>query len=662
MFKVDGTRLIWRFDAQQLWLEPWGENSLRVRATQEAEMPCRDWALLSVEPAHDTHITIADREARITNGKLEARVSASGKLSYYNADGKLLLEEFVRDMSQPDYTSHMRIYGREFKPIRGGLYELTARFESSRDEKLYGMGQYQQPMLNLKGALLELAQRNSQVSVPFVLSNRGYGMLWHNPAMGSVTFGSNVTQWCASSTDVLDYWITAGDTPAEIVESYVRITGLPPMMPEYAMGFWQSKMRYCTQAELMDVAHEYKQRGLPLSVIVADYYHWPKSGEWKFDRRYWPDPEGMVRELHDMGVELSVSIWPDIQPDAENYPEMLEKGYLMRVETGPRVMFRHSEWTVYTDVTNPEAGRYLWRKAKAGYYDIGVRSFWLDAAEPCLNFGMDPYRYSAGTQLGVGNIYPQLYVKAFYDGLTEQGEQQPLCLVRSAWAGSQRYGALVWSGDIHSSFRSMRDQLSAGLNMAIAGIPWWTTDIGGFDNGNPDDESFRELLVRWFEWGAFCPVMRLHGTRVPYVHVDVNGEKLLSGSPNELWSFGERAYPILERYLRLRYAMLPYIRRVMRAAHEQGTPVMRPLFYHYPQDPTAWDVEDEYLFGPDVLVAPVLEAGAQSREVYLPAGNGWLDPETGNAYDGGQQIIVSAPLERIPVFVKAGSRVEGLNA
>lgn len=662
MFKTDGIRLIWRFDAQQLWVEPWGENSLRVRATEEGDMPLRDWALLSAARPEGARVEIEGGCARVINGKLEARVSASGKLSFFDAGGRLLLEEFVRDMAQADYTSHMRISGREFKPIRGGLYEVTARFEAAPGERLYGMGQYQQPMLNLKGALLELAQRNSQVSVPFVLSSRGYGMLWHNPAMGSAAFGTNLTQWHSRSTDVLDYWITAGDSPAEIVEAYARATGLPPMMPDYAMGFWQSKMRYCTQAELMDVAREYRRRGLPLSVIVADYYHWPRSGDWKFDRRYWPDPEGMVRELRDMGVELSVSIWPDVQPEADNYQEMLENGYLMRVESGPRVMFRHSDWTVYTDVTNPEAGRYLWRKAKEGYYDIGVRSFWLDAAEPCLNFGMDPYRYSAGTQLSVGNIYPQLYIKAFYEGLTEQGEREPLCLVRSAWAGSQRYGALVWSGDIHSSFRSMRYQLSAGLNTGIAGIPWWTTDIGGFDGGDPDDEAFRELLTRWFEWGAFCPVMRLHGTRVPFVRVKAGEEELLSGSPNELWSFGERTYSILERYLRLRYAMLPYIRRLMRAAHERGTPVMRTLFYHYPDDAAAWDVEDEYLFGPDVLVAPVLEAGAQERSVYLPAGENWLDVQSGVVYQGGQRIEMDAPLERIPVLVRSGAKVEGLNA
>lgn len=662
MITHDGIRLKWKFDAQTLWVEPWGENSLRVRATQQDEMPARDWALCPEPQVYGSHIAIEDGAATITNGNISAHVSKSGRITFYNEKGQLLLDEFMRDMAQPDYTSHMRIPAREFKPIRGGDYELTVRFESEPDERLYGMGQYQQPMFNLKGAMLELAQRNSQVSVPFVLSSRGYGLLWHNPALGRVTFGTNMTEWKADSTDIMDYWITAGDTPAQIVETYVRATGLPPMMPEYAMGFWQSKMRYLTQDELMEVAREYKRRDLPLSVIVADYYHWPKSGDWKFDTRYWPDPRGMIDELHKMGVELSVSIWPDIQDDADNYREMLEKGYLMRVEEGPRVMFRHSNYTAYTDVTNPDAGKYLWEKAKAGYYDLGVRSFWLDAAEPCLLFGIEHYRYSIGSQLKVGNIYPQMYVKAFSEGLSQQGEQEQLSLVRSAWAGSQRYGALVWSGDIHSSFRSMKYQLSAGLNMAIAGIPWWTTDIGGFDGGNPDDEGFRELLVRWFQWGAFCPVMRLHGTRVPVYRKEICGEKLSSGAPNEIWSYGEKAYPILVKYLKLRYAMLPYIRKVMRETHEHGAPVMRPLFYHYQADKRAWAVEDEYLFGRDVLVAPVLEAGADKREIYLPEGDNWVEHATGKHYAGGQTVTAEAPIDIIPVFVREGAQVAGLNA
>ena len=200
------------------------------------------------------------------------------------------------------------------------------------------MGQYQQPYLNIKGCTLELAHRNSQASVPFVLSSLGYGFLWHNPAIGKVTFGKNVTEWYAQSTDILDYWITAGDTPAEIEEAYARATGTVPMMPEYAMGFWQCKLRYQTQEELLEVAREYKRRGLPISVIVADFFHWPNQGDWKFDREYWPDPKAMVDELKAMGIELMVSIWPTVEESSENYREMEEKGYLIRADRGNRIM------------------------------------------------------------------------------------------------------------------------------------------------------------------------------------------------------------------------------------------------------------------------------------------------------------------------------------
>jgi alpha-glucosidase (family GH31 glycosyl hydrolase) len=223
---------------------------------------------------------------------------------------------------------------REFQPIPGGDYQLKIRFESNPDEKIFGMGQYQHPYLDLKSCILELAQRNSQVSVPFAISNLGYGFLWNNPAIGQVTFGKNATEWVARSTKQLDYWITAGDTPAEIEEAYAGVTGTVPMMPDYGMGFWQCKLRYRTQDELLDIAREYKRRGLPISVIVIDFFHWPKQGEWKFDPAYWPDPDMMVRELEEMGIKLMVSVWPTVDKECENYSEMLQNGYLVRTDRG----------------------------------------------------------------------------------------------------------------------------------------------------------------------------------------------------------------------------------------------------------------------------------------------------------------------------------------
>ena len=681
MLRQENNRLIRTYDAETLWIEPWGQNSLRLRATQMAHMPApeEEWALLPAQPA-DARIEVSGNTAVIRNGKLTAYLTSSGKVVFTNQKGEVLLEEFHRNRKEaieemhvagPDQKGPQRepqeylktlvsaldIEAREFSPILGGDYTLTARFESNPAEKLYGMGQYQQPILNIKGCTLELAHRNSQASVPFVISSLGYGFLWHNPAIGRVTFGKNVTEWTAQSTQVLDYWITAGDTPAEIEEAYARATGTVPMMPDYAMGFWQCKLRYQTQEELLEVAREYKRRGLPISVIVADFFHWPNQGDWKFDPEYWPDPKGMVDELKSMGIELMVSIWPTVEESSENYKEMVEKGYLIRADRGNRMMLAGAS---IFDATHPEARAYVWSKARQNYYDHGIKIFWLDEAEP--EYGLyhyDIYRYHLGPDLRIGNLYPQMYARAFYEGMTGAGQQNAINLLRCAWAGSQRYGALVWSGDIDTTFRSFKNQFAAGLNMGLAGIPWWTTDIGGFHGGNPADPAYREVLVRWFQYGVFCPVFRLHGFRDPHRPPlsDHGGGKMLSGAENEVWSYGEEAYAILTRYLFLRERLKPYITTLMQAAHEKGTPVMRTLFYEFPADPRAWDVEDEYLFGPDLLVAPVMEPGATQRPVYLPAGARWTDAWSGAAYDGGQTITAAAPLETIPLFLRGDAKL-----
>lgn len=651
--------LIYHYDAETVRIEPWGENAFRIRATKNAAFTDDDWALSMKTENIDAQIHIDEKTAFIKNGKIRAEITRAGKLTFYNAAGKVLLEEYLRNRKDvfADYCSALEIEAREFKPNIGGDYHLSMRFVSGKNEKIFGMGQYQQPYLDLKGTDLELAQRNSQASVPFMISSLGYGFLWNNPAVGRVIFGKNITTWEAYSTKQLDYWITAGDTPAEIEESYAKATGTVPMMPEYAMGFWQCKLRYQTQEELLNVAREYKKRGLPISVIVIDYFHWPLQGDWRFDPKYWTDPDAMVRELKDMGIELMVSIWPTVDRRSENYEEMLEKGYLVRTERGFRIVMDFQGNTIHYDATNPEARKYLWDKAKKNYYDKGIKTFWLDEAEPEYSvYDFENYRYYLGPNVQIGNIYPELYAKTFYDGMTAEGQENVINLLRCAWAGSQKYGALVWSGDIHSSFSSLRNQVAAGLNMGIAGIPWFTTDIGGFHGGNPDDPAFRELLIRWFEYGTFCPVMRLHGDREPHKPPmgSEGGAACVSGADNEVWSFGDEAYEILCGYLELREKMKPYITELMKAAHEKGTPVMRPLFYDMPDDPKAWEVEDQYMFGPDVLVAPILFEGARSREVYLPAGTEWTNYWTGEKVAGGQTITADAPLAQIPLFTRNG--------
>lgn len=657
MLDIRDNRLVYHYDAEEVWIEPWGPNALRVRATKEDRMPEEDWALWQKGEA-DADISYTAQGARISNGRIYAEITKRGKIMIYHADGRLLLEEYCRNRRDllDKKCSAIEVEAREFKPIQGGDYHLTMRFESvDKNEKIYGMGQYQQPYLDLKGLDLELAHRNSQASVPFAISSLGYGFLWNNPGVGRAVFGKNIMSFEAYSTKTLDYWVTAGDTPAQIEETYAAVTGTVPMMPEYGLGFWQCKLRYQTQEELLDVAREYKRRNLPIDLIVIDFFHWPKQGEWKFDPVYWPDPKAMVDELHKMGIELMVSIWPTVDKTCENYEEMLEKGYLIRTERGFRVGLDFQGATIHYDATNPKARDYLWNKAKKNYYDLGIKVFWLDEAEPEYTaYDFDNYRYHKGTNLQIGNTYPVEYARTFYEGMEQEGQENIVNLLRCAWAGSQKYGALVWSGDIASSFESMRNQLAAGLNMGLAGIPWWTTDIGGFHGGNPDDPKFRELFARWFAWGTFCPVMRLHGDREPRQpqYGTTGGATCCSGAANEVWSYGEEVYEICKKYMEYREQMRPYTRKLMEEAHEKGTPVMRTLFYMYPKDCVCWDVEDEYMYGPDVLVAPVLYAGQAKRSVYLPKGDDWVESFTGKEYAGGQTIEVDTPLAVIPVFVR----------
>ena len=658
-FEQKGDALCYRYQAERLFIEPWGENSLRVRSMKSAEMDKEDWALLPPAKACHPKIVVREDGGEITNGKIKAEINLIGKLSFYNQKGELLLEEYVRNRKDMfgDTCSSLEVEAREFKPIIGGDYRLTVRFVSGQKEKIYGMGQYQQPYLDLKGADLELAHRNSQASVPFMISSLGYGFLWNNPAVGRVNFGKNITTWEAYSTKKLDYWITAGDMPAEIEESYANAAGKVPMMPDYAMGFWQCKLRYQTQEELLEVAREYKRRNLPISVIVVDFFHWPLQGEWKFDPTYWPNPDAMIAELKEMGIELMVSIWPTVDYRSENFKEMDDKGLLSRVESGYPISMDFMGNTLHYDATNPEAREYVWQKAKQNYYEKGIKVFWLDEAEPEYTvYDFENYRYHLGPDVQVGNIYPVMYAKTFFDGMKAEGQENIINLLRCAWAGSQRYGALVWSGDIKSSFPSMKNQVAAGLNMGLAGIPWWTTDIGGFFGANVKDPEFHELLIRWFQYGCFCPVMRLHGYRWPLQPQQgtTGGAECVSGAPNEVWSYTTQVYDILSEYLRMRERLRPYVTKRMQEAHEKGTPVMRPMFYDFPDDPICWEVETQYLFGPDILVVPITDAGCRTIEVYLPAGASWTNAWSGEKFQGGQWITADAPIEQIPLFARDG--------
>ena len=684
-FTTEENRLIMTRGNQTLWIEPWGANSLRVRMTKEAQMDTHDWALEDRPAKTVSSITYKEvdmtepwyqdetdgrhhqtgTEAWITNGNITAHINAEGWITFLNQKGEVLLEEYWRNRDRIDrYCVPLRIEARDLKPITGTTdYRLVMRFEAYEGEKIFGMGQYQESSLDKKGACLELAHRNSQASVPFMISNRGYGLLWNNPAIGTATFATNKTEWVAESTKKLDYFITAGDTPAQIEEQYAAATGTVPMMPEFGMGFWQCKLRYRTQEEILSVARKHKELGLPMDVIVVDFFHWTRQGDFRFEPREWPDPAGMVAELKSMGIETVVSVWPTIDEHSDNFGEMAENGYLIQFDRGMGINMTWMGNTTFFDATHPGAREFVWEQCKKNYYQHGIKCFWLDEAEPEYGpYDFDTFRYYAGPALQCTNIYPVMYAKGFYDGLKKEGQENILNLVRCAWAGSQKYGALTWSGDIHSSFRAMREQLQAGLNMGLAGIPWWTTDIGGFLGGNNEDPHFRELLVRWFAWGAFSPVFRLHGERSPYYEREQefrdNIRQFSSAQDNEVWSWGPENFEILKQFLFIRERLRPYIRSCMKEAHEKGTPIMRPMFYDFPEDKCCWECETQYMFGPDILVAPVMEKGVTTREVYLPTGLSWTESKTGTTWEGGQTVTALATLDVIPVFVREGKSYE----
>lgn len=670
MFYKEQNRLIHTYDNERLWIEPWGRNSLRIRSTCYPDMSRNNGALLDKKSEEDATIKINETEASIQNGNIKAVITQRKTIQFYNQYDELVLEEYIRQRAVENDTGNedvnvkaikafsctLKLKPREFHPHLGGDYRLIVRFESDPKEKIFGMGQYQEPYLDLKNCTIELAQRNSQSTVPFYLSNKGYGFLWNNPAVGHVNFSKNITEWVAESTKQLDYWITVGDTPAEIEENYANVSGKVPMMPEYGLGLWQSKMRYQTQDEVLEVAREYKKRGITPSVIVIDFFHWTEQGHFDFDKRYWPDPKAMIRELKDMGIEAMISVWPTVSSNANNYQECLEQGYLVRCDRGVRMTMQQLSNTVFLDPTNPNTRSYIWNKLKKSYYDVGIKNFWLDVAEPgYMVYDFDNYRYYEGSSLQVANKYPNDYAKLIYEGLKAEGKDDVVSLIRCVWAGAQKYGALAWSGDIDSSFKAFRNQVNSGLNMGIAGIPWWTTDIGGFHGGHPDDEEFRELMIRWFQYATFCPVLRMHGDRQPHFEAmgTDGGGQCSAGAPNEIWSYGECNEEIFTKYIHIREALKDYLRELMKQAHLKGTPVMRPLFYDFPKDDTAWEVDYTYMLGPSILVAPIINYQERQREVYLPKGCDWVNAFTKEHMKGGQIIICQADLDTIPVFYKA---------
>ena len=674
IFESIGGALIARHQGEILRIEPWGPDALRVRATMLPAIQGEDWALTEKPAPSQSKITLTEQVLRegdgtdshnpyaiIENGRIRAEVNFAGVITFFR-DGVKILREYYRmyggTISRESRC--LKVVNREWKGVIGGdTFRLDLKFESNDGEKLFGMGQYQHSYLDLKGCMLELAQRNSQISVPFLVSSLNYGMLWNNPAVGSVCFGKNYTQWIAQATRQMDYWICAGENPRELLERYTAVSGRAPEFPEDLMGLWQCKLRYRTQEEVLSVARKYREEGISIDMIVIDFFHWTLQGDWKFDKTYWPDPKAMVDELHSMGIKVIVSVWPSVDRKSENFYPMMERGLLIRTERGAAQTYDYQGDCVEIDPFNPETRAYIWEKCKEHYYNFGIDAFWLDNSEPDYGvYDFENYRYCIGPALTCSNLYPQMFSRAFYEPMTAQGRGPVVNLLRCGWAGSQKYGNVIWSGDVPSTFEAFQDQVRCGLNMGLAGIPWWTTDIGGFMTDDVKDPDFRQLLLRWYQFAVYSAVLRMHGDRGPYNlpaldERDWGGGYLHTGQPNELWSYGEECYRIMRKYYNIRIGLHDYIKGLYEEASRNGSPLIRPMFYEFPEDKTCWELEDQYLFGSRYLVAPIFRLNCFSRKVYLPEGS-WKAQDTGEVTQGPAWVDAEAPLEYTPVFERIG--------
>jgi alpha-D-xyloside xylohydrolase len=584
--------------------------------------PAAQWTMQSTDDA----ITVTTSLLKVTVTKKD------GAISYAEVHGGSLVQEQSRSLTPEKVNDEDTYRAESFVSIYGS------------HEGLYGLGQHQAGVWNYRGESVDISQENSNISVPLMLSSKGYGIFWNNTSRSR--FNNRFANYLYISSevaDVIDYYFLYGPDFDKIVASYRDLTGQAPMFGKWAYGFWQCKNRYKSQDEILGVARKYRELHIPVDNIVQDWFWWNRKGEFVFNKNY-PDPKAMVDQLHAENFHLMISIWPFFEPGSANYDYMQKKGWFVDKFKYAKPPYHTDAMAVY-DATSPEARKYYWDEVNKGLFSLGLDAWWMDTTEPETEGQEENILLNHNLAAGSGNRYvntfPLLDTQAVYQGQRSASDKKRVFILsRSAFAGSQRNAVTAWSGDINSDWLSFRRQVPAGLNFELSGIPYWTTDIGGFVFGNTEDPAFRELFVRWFQYGTFNPILRVHGTRHP--------------DENELWSYGPDAQKILVNFDRLRYRMLPYIYSLAWKTTSEAYTPMRPLVMDFRTDPRAQNVGDQFMYGPAFLVSPVTDAGATSRQVYLP-GAKWYDFWTGIAVEGGQTINAIAPLERLPLYVRAGS-------
>jgi alpha-D-xyloside xylohydrolase len=555
--------------------------------------------------------------------------------------------------------------------VGGEGSRVTAVFDSPQDEHDYGLGQHQQGFLDLHDHHLQCwhnyeAPGGETLGVPFMLSSRGYGIIWDNPSKTTVDLGFNQQNVFTSAIgDRISFFVIAGSTSDRIYQGYRQLTGVTHLLPRPVYGYIQSKAIYPTQAQLLAVAQGYRQRHDPLDVLVVDFLNMTRQGQLDLDPKRWPDPAAMNDQLHALGIRTLLSVWPHFAPGTEFYDMLRSKGWLVHTPDGtPDPGGFKTVIGPNIDTTNPAAARWFWEQIRDRYIKPDHFDYvWLDETEPDIDPEKDVFYIGSGARFY--NAYPLFHTASVYDGFRRDfgDSRRVMILARAAYLGAQRNGTIFWSSDIRATWDMLKRSIPAGLDMTATGLPYWDTDIAGFFSPqlaadykpahppliDPSDAAanvgrytdYPELFVRWFQWGVFQPVMRAHGER----------------EHNEVWSYGKQAEPILQKYLRLRYQLLPYIYSAAYQTYQAGAPYMRALFMDFPNDPRVANIPDEYMFGPAFLVAPVTDQGSTNRQVYLPAGTDWYNYWTNERVHGGQTIPVAAPIDTIPLFVRAGSIV-----
>ncbi|HEY1210644.1 MAG TPA: TIM-barrel domain-containing protein [Terracidiphilus sp.] len=567
-------------------------------------------------------------KATLTTARMAISLSLKrGNLSFGFPQG----ESFLRE----NFNLPRTYYSAPGQP--GSLYRIQDRFSPDSSEAIYGLGQHQSGLFNYRGSTVELGQNNTDVAIPLLVSSKGYAILWNTASFSYMDnrFPLDLS-FESMAADQVDYYVLYGPEMDKIIHQYRSMTGHTPLLPQWAYGLFQSRDRYNSQAEILEIASQYRARHIPLDAIVQDWFWWKQGGEGdpEFNANY-SDVPTELKTLHDEHIHAMISVWGMMDPSSKTFQEIQRQGF--------EIPGTH----VY-DATNPEARDLYWNRLPGKLFAQGWDAFWLDSAEPeeyWPHGGDAVLRYKQlhiGSGLEYTNIFPLEHTLGVQEIWKQTNpEKRVFLLTRSAFIGQQRVGATVWSGDVYGSWWGLHHQIAAGLNFALSGYPYWTTDIGGYwspydhFDGNP---AYQELYARWFEYGVFCPVFRTHGHR----------------AQNEMWVY-DRVYPTLLAFDRLRYRLLPYIYSLAWKVTSEDATIQRPLVMDFREDRATWEIGDEFLFGPEILVSPVIREHTTQRAVYLPAGSDWYDFWTGERVTGGVEVNQAAPIERIPLNLRAGS-------